>query len=55
MVIPEFLRGKSYVLCLDQLGPAAELIQPETLSGTCGVPVQLRVAEDGVRVFGVAG
>jgi iron complex transport system ATP-binding protein len=35
-------------------GPAAELLKPETLSRTYGVPVQLHVAEDGARVFGIA-
>jgi hypothetical protein len=35
-------------------GPAAELLRPETLSKIYGVPVQLHVAEDGSRVFGVA-
>ena len=35
-------------------GPAAELLRPETLSKTYGVPVQLHVAEDGARVFGIA-
>jgi iron complex transport system ATP-binding protein len=34
-------------------GPAAELLRPETLSKTYGVPVQLHVAEDGSRVFGI--